>query len=61
MTSHRLQNDEGAGVVLEPPSPLSAARVTPVIGLTVLSGEGAYDALSLVLSQTYEGGDTAAA
>ena len=57
VTSHYLQNDEGgwsgAGTTIS----AFGGEGDLATGLTVLTGEGAYEGLSLILSQTYKDGD----
>ena len=57
VTSHHLQNDEGGWRGTGTAISAYGSEGDPTAGLTVLTGEGAYEGLSLVLSQTYKDGD----
>jgi len=56
-TSHRLQNDEGGWSGTGTTISAFGGEGDLATGLTVLTGEGAYEGLSLILSQTYKDGD----
>lgn len=57
MTSHHLQNDEGGWRGTGTAISAYGSEGDLTAGLTVLTGEGAYQGLSLVLSQTYKDSD----
>jgi hypothetical protein len=57
VTSHRLQNDEGGWSGTGTAISAYGSEGDLTTGLTVMTGERAYEGLSLVLSQTYKDGD----